>query len=282
MKRLIIFLLIFASTCSLNAQSDVSLSEQLLFYGDIMVNTLEPTTRTRAGAKFKEYFEEYLEDQDSVIDTEFLKFTSTIEAPDNEFTLITWQVRRDSFEYNFEGYLLKKDGAIINLNRTGLLGSDAAYQVSTENDWYGCIYTSIKKMDKNKYLLFGFDASTQYDNQKLVDPLTISDTGLEFGAPIIEDKESLGTFVNTLVISYASDATVSLNYNKGLDVIIQDHLEPRLGLQAGQGVTNIPDGTYEGYYFDDGKWMYKAKLYDHVYKDAPRPKPVFNDSEKEK
>ena len=282
MKRFVISLIICACSLSLKAQSDVNLSKELMFYGDIMVNTLEASSRTRAGVEFKKFFEDYLKDRDSVEDTEFLKFTSTIEAPDNEFTLITWQVRRDSFEFNFEGYLLKKDGTIINLNRTGLLGSDAAYQTCTQDDWYGCIYTSIKKLGEDKYLLFGFDASTQFDNQKLVDPLTISDSGLQFGAPIIEDKESLGTFVNTLVISYASDATVSLNYNKGLDVIIQDHLEPRLGLQAGQGVTNIPDGTYEGYYLDNGKWMYKAKLYDHVYKDAPRPKPVFDNSEKEK
>ena len=282
MRRLIVLLFIFIPIFSLQAQSDIDLSKELMFYGDVMVNTLEPSSRIRAGTEFKKYFEQYLENRETVKDTEFLKFTSTVQAPDDAFTLITWQVQKDSFEFNFEGYLLKKEGTIIKLNRTGLLGSDAAYQTNTEEDWYGCIYTNIKKMDKGKYLLFGFDASTQYDNQKLLDPLTITDNGLQFGAPIIEDKESLGTFVNTLVISYSSDATVSLSYNKGLDLIIQDHLEPRLGLQARQGVTNIPDGTYEGYYLNKGKWMYKAKLYDHVYEDAPRPKPVFNKSEEEK
>ena len=62
-------------------------------------------------------------------------------------------------------------------------------------------------------------------------------------------------------------------------MIVHDHLEYIMGLQAGQGPTFIPDGTYEGYYYKNSKWMYKEKMFDHMYEEdnPPRPKPVFQD-----
>lgn len=282
MKRIAGIIILVLSTFFLSSQSNVNLAEELLYHGDAMINTLEPTSRIRAAAQFDKYFRMYLDDKTQVTDTEFLKFTKHLVAPDEKFTLITWQVQRDSFQYDFSGYLITSEDKIFELKRTGKLDPEAAYQTSTNEDWYGCLYYSIKKLENNKYLLFGKDPSSQYDNQKLIDPITINENEIVFGHPIIEDKESLGTFLNRLVISYSSDASVNLNYNKGLDVIIQDHLEARIGLQAGQGATYVPDGTYEGYYLEDGKWLYKEKLYDHVYEDAPRPKPVFNSDTKQK
>ncbi|MBT8189180.1 MAG: hypothetical protein KJO29_02030, partial [Bacteroidia bacterium] len=70
-------------------------------------------------------------------------------------------------------------------------------------------------------------------------------------------------------------ATLQLNYNPGLKLIIHDHLIQRIGRIPGQGPVFLPDGTYEGYEFIEGIWMYREKIYDHTYDAAPRPKPVL-------
>ena len=46
-----------------------------------------------------------------------------------------------------------------------------------------------------------------------------------------------------------------------MQLIVHDHLIRRMGRIAGQGPVNLPDGSYEGYMFDNGKWMYKEKLF---------------------
>lgn len=254
------------------------LEAELLFYGDVMVNASEASSRIRAAEKFSSLFTQFIEKTDSLSQHDFLKYTSKIDAPDGRFSLITWQIQKENYVYDFKGYILFDSGKSVELQRTEPLSTSTAYQTSTTDDWYGCMYYNIKQTDTNEYLLFGFDSNTKYDNLKLIDVLTITGDDIVFGKEIFEDHDSPETYVNRIIISYTSDAAVNLNYSPGLDIILQDHLESTIGLQAGQGSTNVPDGTYVGYVEENGKWMFKNKIYDHVYEKAPRPKPVFNET----
>lgn len=252
-----------------------SLESELLFYGDVMVNAYESSSRLRAASEFESLFQKYLDSQLAFSrEAEFHKFISILDAPDNTFKLITWMQRISDQSTDYSGYILSQNGNYTRLIRTESVTEDLEYSECTSESWYGCHYYRIMKSERD-YLLFGFDSNGKYDNQKIVDILSFDDNQIRFGKPVFEDKEDLGTYKNRLILSFSSDASVYLNFDSDLKMIVHDHLEPRLGLQPGQGPTNIPDGTYEGYKFKKGKWNYNKKLFDHVYETAPRPKPVF-------
>lgn len=282
--RFLVYALICILTSPLTSQN-ITKESDLLFYGDVMINAFEAENRVRAGKQFHKLFQDYASTYDlkHIEEQAFAKFMKIIELEDQAGVIVSWHVKGNDGEYDFKAFYEDSSGKITEFTRTETMSTDLCFTTSSTSEWYGAIYTNSLKLDDNKFLLFGFDLTGEYDNQKIVDVLTIDKDGqLELGAPIFEDKESPGTFLNRLVISYSSDATVTLKYIPSLDIIMQDHLEPRMGLQAGQGVTNIPDGTYEGYALENGKWMYKEKIYDHVYEEVPRPKPVQFDRPEKK
>ncbi len=276
---LVIFLLFCFHLTTTSAQKlmERDLSSDLLFYGDIMMNGFENSSRERAAVMFEKLFDQYLTENKTIDEEEpFRNYISVLPSPNNDFTLVSWMVKLDDRNCSYKGYLLKNN-EVIKFNRTEGISQETAYSTSTVDDWYGCLYYEIMEHEKDSYLLFGFDGEGKYDNQRLIDVLTINGDEISFGAPIFEDSESLDTYLNRIIISYSSDASVVLHYHPGLDLIIHDHLLPRMGQQAGQGPTNIPDGSYEGYQKKGNKWMYREKIYNHTYEEAPRPQPVFQD-----
>ncbi len=276
-----IILLVVITTDNYSQKGDYGIVDDLQFYSDIMANAYEPATRQRAAVHFNELFIEFvsLPSAFQELDQDF-KFLSILSPESNDFKLISWLTKGDNEIYDFFGYIIFSDGTFQQLKRSEPLSNEHAYLSNSADDWYGCLYYKLMELEENQYLLFGLDPSTKYDNLKLLDVMTINNKEVSFGSAIFEDKEERGTFLNRLILNFSSDAAVTLNYNEKSKMIIHDHLESRMGLQAGQGVTSLPDGTYEGYFYSKGKWMYKEKLFDHIYEEAPRPKPVFSDKPK--
>jgi len=259
----------------------VRIESELLFYADVMVNAFESTSRQRAATEFDNLFEDYLASgQAFQKEASFYKFISILDSPDSKFKLISWLKRIDDDVSDYSGYIFYNDGEYIKFNRSERLTKELAYSSCTNNSWYGCLYYKIMKSDKD-YLVFGKDFNGKYDNQKIVDLISLDGKRVVFGKPVFEDKEEPDTYLNRIVLRFSSDASVNLNYNPKMEMIVHDHLAPRMGLQPGQGPTNIPDGTYEGYQYKKGKWRYKKKLFNHVYETAPRPKPVFNNTDED-
>ena len=42
------------------------------------------------------------------------------------------------------------------------------------------------------------------------------------------------------------------------------------GQYKGQGMVNVPDGSYEGYFYENGVWNYKEKIFDLISEVPPR------------
>lgn len=258
-----------------------SIQENLLYYSDIMINALEDNTRQRAAEEFDIYFNEYLNQNGTLgTDQNHLKYIFQVQPDDKSFHIVSWVIRENDNSFEYKAYIVFDDGTFKQFNRTDPLSKSTAFIDASLDDWYGCLYYKILELDKNEYLIFGYDLYSKFDKMLMVDYLKVEDKEVSLGSEIFEDKSELGTYLNRLIITYSSDASVNLNYNKSLKMIIQDHLEERMGLQEGQGPTNIPDGTYEGYTLEDGKWKYVEKIYNHVYEKPPRPKPVLNKKDK--
>jgi len=278
MKNLL-FLLVLLSA-SVSAQTEITeLKSDLNFYADAMINAFEPENRMRAGDKFSELFSEYCETQkEGIIDLSFLKFIMVLTSEDSLFSVATWQVQLDNNEYAYNGYIFQKDRPYVELQSAGSLNQDVAYETHTPDDWYGALYYKMQKFNETDYLIFGYNVLGEFTKSKVADVLRINDSGITFGAEIFQNKEDTLTYDSKIVIEYSADASVNLNFNPGMNMIVHDHLINRMGRLPNQGPTNVPDGTYEGYAFTDGKWMYQEKLFNHSYgnDNAPRPEPLLD------
>ncbi|MBT8234421.1 MAG: hypothetical protein HKO66_15045 [Saprospiraceae bacterium] len=264
---------------SINAQSLTdNPMDAMFFYGDAMHNLIEGKNRDFAGDQFYRAFNSYISDENGfALNPEDLKTISILTSEDASFKIFSWLVKGENASRYF-GFIIYPDGSFKELNSQNNLDSALAYASNTAEDWYGALYYNMMKLEENKYLVFGYNEVSRFKKQKLVDVITINGDEIIFGEEIFEDKEDLGTYLNRIVLDYSADAGVNLNYNPSLEMIVHDHLTQRMGQLEGQGPTNVPDGTYEGYKLADGKWMYEEKLFNHSYgeNNAPRPKPVLN------
>lgn len=262
---------------------NIDIKSDLIFYGDVMTSAEAPINRQRAATIFNQLLEDYLTDQPSNnVDLSFVKQLSHTVPEDSLFSIYTWQVELDDNNFDYHGYVFYNDKPHQKLISRSTFDSSIKYTKHSAQDWYGALYYNIVKYSEGEYLLFGYNGNGEFNNAKVVDILSIQGDKLVLGKEIFQDPEDTLTYNNKIYISYSEDASVNLNYNPGLDMIVHDHLIQRIGRMPGQGPTNLPDGTYEGYAYANGKWMYKKKLFDHSYgnNNAPRPKPVLNTDRK--
>jgi len=248
-----------------------------------MLNALEYQNRAKAGDLFYDAFLSFLNEPNAFeLSPGDIKTVSVLESVDGDFKLVSWQVRFLENKSKYYGFIVFPDGSYVQLKDNSDFTQDLAFESVTPESWYGALYYSIKKLEENKYLIFGFNQIDQFKNAKVLDMIHVKDGTVTLGEEIFEDKNDLDTYQNRIILTYSGDASVNLNYNPGLEMIVHDHLIQRMGQLEGQGPTNVPDGSYEGYKLENGKWMYKEKIYDHSYgeNNAPRPKPILNKKKK--
>ena len=245
-----------------------------------MANAGNPDHKQRAHDEFAERFDIWITSSDFdktvLADIDWL----SVKSPEDEsFTIITWQLTKGINDNSYYGYIIK-DSKVTKLNAAEDLG-DLEYDVLSTNDWAGVLYYNILTVQqdgKNLYILFGYDAHENYESRKIADVLTFDGDEPIFGHGVFKQSEegSRDKIRNRLVLDYAKDSNVSLNYNPSLDMIVFDHLIPRMGRIPGQGPTMLPDGSYVGYKWDGTHFNYIEKIYHQTQETAPFPKPVLD------
>lgn len=257
--------------------------EKLSFYGDVMVSALEPEHRVKSSDAFYQAFKEAL-DTENVFekDMQFLQTISVLHPESSNFKLISWQLEKAESTFEYKAFVVFEDGTYVELIQNLKPSADIAYMQLSPQDWYGALYYNIKPLDKGRFVIFGYNGYDQYESVKVADVLLVKDKEILLGDEIFEDMREPETYMNRLMLRYSSDASVNLNYNPGMEMIVFDHLMQRMGRLDGQGITMIPDGTYEGYKWEKSKWNYIEKLFDHSYgeNNAPRPQPVLDNKKK--
>ena len=206
-------------------------------------------------------------------------------APDSSFRIFTWQL-------SFDDYYCRQRGAIQFRTQDGSLKlvplldfseftTNPHDSVRGRDKWIGAVYYNIIKTEhkgKNYYTLFGFDAHSVRSNKKWIDVLTFDSRNMPvFDGPLFVFKnDSLKRKpMHRFSIEYKKEASTMVNYDADLGLILVDHLvsetdEPELAY------TFVPDGDYEGFKWEDGKWQYINKVFDQKLEDgeAPIPDPI--------
>jgi len=286
MLRISILAMFIPFTLSIHAQEQSSLVDDVAFYADVVANALEYSSKTRANDMLVESFEQLFKENPEA-DISEINWISQITPSDSSFTIYTWELAESVDDHSYYGYIVRDNKLIKLSDEAEAMYDDFSYLIGDKDLWFGQIYYRLlpfKSQGELLYLLFGYNAFDKYENIKIAEVLEFKEDGSPaFGKPLfLEDPSNVRNAKQRIVLQYSDDSRVNLNYNPGLESIVFDHLIRREGQLAGQGATMIADGSYEGYSLKEGFWIYNEKLFNHVYEEAPRPNPVFDDQKGKK
>ena len=200
---------------------------------------------------------------------------------DSTFRIFTWQLYVDQNEYRYYGAIQMASDSLqlFPLIDRSFTIEDTEFDLLDPENWYGALYYNVHQFEAKDgpgYLLFGYDGFSFFDKRKLVDVLHFQTGKPQFGAPVFVETDTLGNVLmvrNRIVKEYNAEASMRLNYDPVLEHIVFDHLIPF-------GGHNVPDGSYEGYKYEKGVWIYVPKMFDQVLEEPPRPEPVLDDKSK--
>lgn len=263
-----------------NTQSELNLS----FWSDVMMNANASENRNIAAREFDEGFQKII-DSENAFEYDFSSIPQLTVISDslNTFKVISWFTEGQENTFSYSGYILKKDGKSFKLNDAYASLEDLEYIVLSSEEWIGGIYYNMVETN-GKYYIFSYRQNSKFEKVKIFDCLSFDDEG----APILGDESfvypQLGArniVKNRIVFKYSGDAILSLNYNNDMKMVVHDHLASVMGRMEGQGPTLVPDGTYEGFIFQEGNWLYEEKLFNHTYQEAPRPRQILGKESKD-
>ncbi len=212
-----------------------------------------------------------------------LKSLSILAPPDSSFRIFTWQLFVNDSTYRYYGSIQvnQKELKLFPLiDRSFDMDVPPAYEQLANDNWYGALYYNIRQFDSKegrKYLLMGFDAYSFFDRRKVVEVLSFDEKGSPvFGAPVFyRDKPKPGLKEHRLIFEYSADASVRVNWDEQYKMILFDHLIP-FPSPYGRGMTQVPDGSYDGLQFEKGHWKFIDKVFNDKQDAPPFPEPILD------
>jgi hypothetical protein len=214
---------------------------------------------------------------------------SKLYAPDSTFRIFTWELQRDESYYRQEGaiQMKTKDGSLklFPLFDVSDYTSTPTDSVRTNKNWIGALYYNIVMKEfkgKKYYTLFGYDDNDVSSTRKWLEVLTFNANGEPvFGGNYFtykDDELKPQQPVSRFLLEYEKDAHARMVYDPEIDMIVFDHLISESN-EPQKRYTLIPDGDYEAFKWQNGKWVHVDKLFNQSLQDgqAPRPQPIYND-----
>ena len=286
MQNLIITVIFIILGFGLSAQENDQIIKDIHFYADVVANAMDYEHKVRANDQLVSLIDKAI---DSGIDIDFdaIKWIPEVKPVDGSFSIVTWPIQNTEDSHFYQGYIFKGNKVIKLNDQAAVLMDDYKYMIGDQENWFGQMYYGIEEFqsgDQTKYVLFGRNSFTRYENIKMADIFYFDDKDMPvFGEQLFaQDMNDLKNASSRIILQYSDDAPINLNYNPGLGMIVYDHLVPRMGQIAGQGIIMTGDGSYEGYQLKEGIWLHKEKIFDHVYEEAPRPTPIFDENKSSK
>ncbi len=192
-------------------------------------------------------------------------------APDQSFRIFTWQLEVGKGEYRYYGAIQMNTSELklFPLIDRSFKIKDPSQAEVFHNHWFGSVYYNLISVgtDNPYYLLFGYDSDNFSSRKKVIEVLHFKEGKPYFGKPIFRKGDQL---LSRFILNFASEASVRLNYDKELDMIVYDHMVPHPTIPGKM----IPDGTYEGFKLINGEWNHVEKVFNTVSDTPIRPAPL--------
>jgi hypothetical protein len=279
-KKIIFTFLIFIFLTNVtSAQSLAELEPRLAILANTMVKDTFPPNRVKAAEEFNPLFINALQQKDAFK----FRFDSianvAITIPsDSSFRIFTWQLIRDSANYEYFGAIQmkgKKPKVIVLKDQFHEI-EEKEFEDCTPEHWCGGLIYKIKEFQGKggkQYLIFSYNVNTLFERTKFVDILKLRDGKFTFGAPLFVQKGKETR--KRITITYSADVKARMTYDEALQMIVFDHLIAQKHELIGN--TLVPDGDYEGYRLEKGLWQYVADAVPTTAQATPMlPAPILD------
>jgi hypothetical protein len=252
-----------------NLEKLLIMQDSLFITADSMFNALIPDTHVEYSERFVRQLVHALRIPNSYY-FRFDKLKDLINfvyADDSAFRIINWGIQPDISSERYYGAIqmpsekLKLYGLTDYTNELGKGKTDS---ILTGGKWFGGIYYRVisHELDGKKiYTLFGFNGSSPVSNYKFLDPLTIDEKGITFGAPIftVGSQTQPGKPVYRFVLEYKKGIQVTMNWDAERQAIVFDYLVSQIN-DPNRKYTYVPTGQYDGFRWGNGVWNYIRDL----------------------
>jgi hypothetical protein len=205
---------------------------------------------------------------------------SKIYAPDSSFRFFSWNLSYDEYYSRQRGaiQLKTKDGSLklIPLRDVSEFTENPMDSVRDKNNWIGSVCYRIIKTQfngKNFYTLFGYDANSAMTNKKWIEVMTFNERNEpQFGGRYFSfEQDSIKRPAQyRYSIEYKKAASTTVNYDDGMKLILLDHLISETD-EPEKAFTLVPDGDYEGFKWQQGKWVHIDKVFTYKLQDGQAP-----------
>jgi hypothetical protein len=205
---------------------------------------------------------------------------SKLYAPDTSFRIITWNISYDDYWHRQRGVIQFKPingvSKFIPLLDYSEFTKGAGDSIRSNRNWIGAVYYNIVKTQfkgKNYYTLFGIDYNTLRSNKKWIEVLSFNERNEPvFGGPYFNfEKDSIPKPpAYRYSIEYKKDASTLVNFIPEENKILVDHLISESDEPENKW-TLIPDGDYEGFKWENGKWVHIEKVFTFKLQDGQAP-----------
>lgn len=233
---------------------------------DSMINKAIPDDRMGLCVQFTKTLREVLDDPSSFY-YPFEKLANAIHIlypPDKSFRIFNWMIAPNTTIRRYFGAIqLGGEEPVYYPMRdySEDMGLQACNIVGNANQWFGCEYYKIMEqnvMGQKAYLLFGFSSNGWSSNKKLVDVLTFTERGPEFGMPIFNVPDLTGNNWEKcarFIIEYKKTTPAFLNFNEEKKMIVFDRLMSDINDPKRKN-TYAPTGHTDGFKFENGQYIY--------------------------
>ncbi|MCQ2249733.1 MAG: hypothetical protein MJZ66_01350 [Bacteroidales bacterium] len=197
-----------------------------------------------------------------------LKSVSKLRSDDGLVRVITFGVGISGGRYIYHGFVMYQsedlDDIVVTRLKTARRPENDPENANMQSDnWYGAIYYEISQFGKKSqpvYALCGWDGHDQYTNRKVVEQLTFDDEGTPVLGGLFQSEKGNG--LSRLIFEFNERAMMTLKYIGKQKLIVGDHLDTPATLPQHKGKPRFmgPDGSYDGFYYKDGRWHYVADV----------------------
>lgn len=289
MKQLCSCLLVLINMIAV-AQNFSIIQQELIPLGNEMLKGKTLVDREEAANKFKSKFKKALELNNSFkFNFDSLENVSKAFSEDGKLKVYTWLMPLGDGTFRYYGFVqtnLDKNNYIQLFELTdpsndqikpdrGRLDQKKWNTIQYNyHNWIGCLYykcITTKYKKKTHYTLLGWEGYNNLSTRKIIEPIIVNAKGdLKFGDTRFKD-ENRGH--RRVIFEYAEQASMSLKYYPENQEIIFDHLSPPEPQLKGQFQFYGPDFSYDAYFFDKGKWIYKKEVTPRNEKDQEKTVP---------
>jgi len=212
---------------------------------------------------------------------------SKLYAPDSSFRIFTWQVpvNEDLVRQHGAIQINSPDGSLklFPLIDKSEVVDSMEDSIGNHQNWMGAVYYKLlmKQVGGRKiYTLIGYDENNSRSNKKIIEVLEFVQGEPRFGARIFRfpNNELKASNPARYIMEFKKDAGPRLTYDDELGMIIMEHLVSESNEPAKKH-TLVGDGDYEGFRWNNGRWVYVSKIFNEVTPEgkAPVPQPIRDD-----